>query len=113
MKRFGLCCLVALCALPGLSIATEVSGTATINWLQTYQGNSWPAADTIFTLTNGPAGSCVGFWLRPSDPGYQANYATLLAAQIAKRAVTVYALDNQLWTGSGTAYCLVDAIKWQ
>jgi hypothetical protein len=114
MKRF-VCIyfLIPLCGVPAISLGAEQSETSTISWMMTYQGSLWPVADTTFSLTNGPAGTCVGFWLRPSDPGYQANYATLLAAQISKRAITVYALDDQLWTGSSTKYCLVDSIKWQ
>jgi hypothetical protein len=121
MKRFDRAgFLVLLCALPGLSPAAEVSGTSTISWMQTYEtyeASGLPAAaDTIFTLTSGAANSCVGFWLRTSDAGYQANYATLLAAQMSKRAVTVYALDDDSakWAGStSTRYCLVSAIRWQ
>jgi len=115
MKRFF---LVLAWALPALSLATEVSSTSTINVMHTYQGvtgvpPAWPTADTVFTLTSGPVGNCFGFWLRLSDPGYQANYASLLAAQISKRAITVYALDTQTWSGSSSLYCLVDAIRWQ
>src|SRR5882757_10319449 len=107
-----LCLVISLCGVPALSFASEQTETSPISWMMTYQGNSWPAADTVFTLTNGPAGSCFGFWLRPSDAGYQANYATLLAAQISKRAITVYAMDDQQsqWTGSTSKYCLVDSI---
>src|SRR5690242_12030543 len=102
-----LCCCVALSAVPFGASATEVSGTSTINWMQNYQASpgTWTAPDTIFLLTSGAVGTCVGFWLSPADAGYQVNLATLLAAKLAERAVTVYALDTQTWGGTTDHYC--------
>jgi len=112
-RLVGLCCCAVLSAVSSGASATEVFNASTINYMDTYQSNpgTWTAPDTIFLLTSGSVGSCVGFWLSPSDPGYQANFATLLAAKLAERAIKVYALDTVLWGGSTDHYCRVDMIR--
>jgi hypothetical protein len=39
-------------------------------------------------------------------------YAVLLAARAADRSVVVYAHEDQLWSGSGTPSCRVEAVDF-
>jgi hypothetical protein len=57
-------------------------------------------------------GSCMGFWLRPTDPGFKNMYAVLLAARAAGRPVQVSGYDNEIWNGSGSAFCRADSIDF-
>jgi len=117
LRSFGLSTLILFGGLPVGAFAAQVTVTSTVQMATTYPANNgWATPDTIFTLVSGPSGGCDGFWLRPSDAGYQASYAMLLAAQMTQRSLTVTGLSDSadLWTGStGTKYCLVYALSWQ
>jgi hypothetical protein len=65
--------------------------------------------DVVFRIS-GSSGSCYGFWLRASDPGFKAAYASLIAVYAGERLVGVYAFDDELWTGSTNPYCRVSAL---
>ena len=82
-------------------------GTLTRMWVHGTFGNG----DVWFVGTTG-GGSCQAFWLRASDPGVKNMYAVLLAARTAGRPVLVYAHDDQLWSGSGSPSCRVEAVDF-
>jgi hypothetical protein len=105
-------CIVALAAAltTAVSQATPVTaniGTLTRMWVHSTYGNG----DVWFVGATG-SGSCAAFWLRASDLGMKNLYTVLLAARAAGRPVVVYAHDDQLWSGSGTPSCRVEAVDF-
>jgi hypothetical protein len=72
----------------------------------------YQSGDVVFRISSTVPG-CHGFWLQPTDPGFKQTYANLLMAKAAQMNVVVYAYDNQIWTGSGSAYCKVRSIAVQ
>jgi len=108
---FSRCLLVMAGLLSGTEIhAAQVQvnvGVITRMWTHSVYGNG----DVWFLGTSG-AGPCQAFWLRASDPGFKNLFGVLLAARAADRAVLVSAHDNELWSGSGTPSCRVDAIDF-
>jgi len=51
-----------------------------------------------------------GFWLRMTDTGAKQVYAAVLAAFHAQTPLSVYAYDDQLWTGTTGHVCRVYVI---
>lgn len=96
-------------------LAFEVRATAvTANigvLTRMYVHGTFGNGDVWFVGTTG-GGLCQAFWLRASDPGLKNMYALLLAARTTGRPVLVYAHDTELWSGSGTPSCRVEAIDY-
>jgi hypothetical protein len=98
--------LLALIALESRAAAVSQNiGVVTQMWAHATFGGG----DVYFAGTTG-AGSCQAFWLRASDSGFKNLYAVLITARATSRPVRVYAYDNELWGGSGTPTCRVEAI---
>jgi hypothetical protein len=69
--------------------------------------STFGAGDVVFRQTTAGISQCFGFWLRPTDPGFKVNVAALLMAIQTQSSIAVVVDDSQLWTGSGSPYCLV------
>jgi len=92
------CLMTSVCAHAVLS----TTSVTTLNYLSSY--TQFGSGDVIFRVAN-PTGDCFGYWISKTDPGYQANMAMLLAAYQSKTPILIAAMNDQLWTGSGNAYC--------
>lgn len=82
-------------------------GTLTRMWVHATFGNG----DVWFVGTSS-GGSCQAFWLRAADLGMKNMYAVLLSARATNRPILVYAHDDQLWGGSGSPSCRVEALDY-
>lgn len=92
--------------------ARATAFTANIGVLtRMYVHGTFGSGDVWFVGSTG-AGLCQAFWLRASDPGVKNMYALLLAARTTARPVLVYTHDTELWSGSGTPSCRVEAIDF-
>jgi hypothetical protein len=110
----SVCGVIAVVA--GLTTGVGQAATVTANiglltrmWVHATFGSG--SGDVWFVGTTG-GGSCQAFWLRGADIGVKNLYAVLLAARATGRPVLVYANDNELWSGSGSPSCRVEAIDF-
>ncbi|MEI8594388.1 hypothetical protein [Photobacterium sp. Hal280] len=89
------------------------SGASTIKMIHSY--SEYGGGDVIFRLAESETTSCPsGYWLRKTDPGFDANLSMLIAAFHAKSRVVVYGLPDEIWPGSQTGkYCHLYAINYQ
>jgi len=110
IRRIGLLALVLMTLELSTPAAHAAYVSANLGRVRLYVYSTFGNGDVAFYGT--PAGSCVGFWLRPTDPGFKNMYAVLLAARAADRPVQVWGYDDQVWTGSTGTYCRVDTIDF-
>lgn len=91
--------------------ATESSSQSKINKLYSY--SEYGGGDVIVKLSgNGP--SCLaGYWLKKTDPGFQANLSILLAAYHANKDIVVTGHTDQIWSGSSGKYCHVYSVSYR
>lgn len=87
----------AKAALVGTDAPTQVLSFASYS--------DYGGGDVIITLATSVAGCEGGFWLRPSDPGFESSLAMLMSAKLAGRAVTILGYDDQIWPGSPSKFC--------
>jgi hypothetical protein len=87
----------AQAALVGTAAPTQVLSIASYS--------DYGGGDVIVTVATSVAGCEGGFWLRPSDPGFESSLAMLMSAKLAGRAVTILGYDNQIWPGSASKFC--------
>ena len=90
------------------AVVNNLYAPAQISYVYSY--SEFGGGDVVFRLETTLAGCDDGYWLRPTDPGFQRNVAMLMSAQLARRAISVFAFDSQLWSGSVAKYCRVDMI---
>ncbi|GAA0463887.1 hypothetical protein GCM10009096_00450 [Parasphingorhabdus litoris] len=99
-----------------VSFATPVqaaivgSATEKIAITGIYSYSDYGGGDVVFTIATVVPGCDAGFWLRPSDPGFDRNLAAVMSAHLSNRPIIVLAHDDQLWGGSTGKYCRVDMI---
>lgn len=90
------------------AVVNTLTTPAQISYVYSY--SEFGGGDVVFRLETTLAGCDDGYWLRPTDPGFQRNVAMLMSAQLARRAISVFAFDSQLWSGSVAKYCRLDMI---
>jgi hypothetical protein len=74
---------------------------------------TFDSGDVTFTLGGGSGLSqCKGFWIRGTDAGYKTIVTAVLTAYQTGATIVVDANISQIWSGSSTSYCLVDAIEY-
>lgn len=73
--------------------------------------SEYGGGDIVFSVANPIPGCSGGFWLKKTDPGFQATLNTILSAYHARSSVRVYALPDQLWPGSAAPHCRLYAIE--
>lgn len=110
MKRFVLGMLLGVLTADFATGAPISTGPTSITDLHAY--TTFGGGDVVFRIT-GYSGNCYGFWLRAADGGFKTAYATLMAASLSQTPVSIYAYDDEIWTGSGSAYCRVGAVMPQ
>jgi hypothetical protein len=104
-------------ATPWVSTAAQAAAVgnlaapAQVTDIYTY--SEYGGGDVIFKIATSVTGCEAGFWLRPSDGGFQRNVALLMSAQLARRAITLQAADDLLWPGSTGKFCHVILIAMQ
>ncbi|GAB6263551.1 hypothetical protein [Photobacterium sp. R1] len=87
------------------------SSVTTIKEMHSY--SEVGGGDVVFKLAS-PESSCPGgYWLRKTDPGFQANLSMVIAAYQAKTSVVSYGLPDEIWSGSEGKYCRLYAISYR
>ncbi|QUJ69864.1 hypothetical protein KDD30_16970 (plasmid) [Photobacterium sp. GJ3] len=88
------------------------SGVSTIKILHSY--SEYGGGDVYFTLTEPETTACPnGYWLRKTDPGFEANLSMAIAAYHAKSSIEAYGLSDEIWSGSNGKYCRLYAISYR
>lgn len=105
-------------AMSAMLAISSVATAASVN-------NALPARimqmDSYTTFGNGdiglkldqPVGTCVGVWLKATDPGFKQNASVLLAAYMSNTNIRVWADDSLAarWTASSDPWCKIDSIR--
>jgi len=121
MKNFKnlitLCCSFAIfpIAISTANAAVISSGKTTITKIVSYTGavdtdNSTRGDMLILTVT-APAGCTSGFWLHPSNVGYNNTLSVLLSAFHTKSTVSINADDTKLLPDTGGKFCRIDSVE--
>ena len=108
--RNSLLAIVPMGAVAIASAAVTASNPSTVTPGSTFTYATFGSGDVIFQMSSSGLSQCSGFWLRGTDPGFKSLYAGLLMATTTQATITVYADPAQIWTGSGSPYCLVYSI---
>jgi hypothetical protein len=101
MKKFiGLLVVVSLSAF-----ATEPSPTAKVSKLMSYA--EYGGGDLVFVLETNGSICKSGYYLKKTDPGFEAGLSMLLSAYHAKTPIRVDGHTDQRWAGSSGYFCHV------
>jgi hypothetical protein len=87
------------------TVVNNLYAPAQVSFVYSY--SEFGGGDVVFRLDTTLTGCEAGYWLRPTDPGFQRNVAMLMSAQLARRAISVHTYDDQIWSGSVSKYCRV------
>ena len=109
--------VVAICAGLSLCSATQadsISASTRSNITSPVFYATYGSGDVTFTFPGGSTGlaQCKGFWIRGTDAGYKTIVTAVLTAYQTGATIIVDANISQIWSGSSTPYCLVDAIEY-
>lgn len=100
-----------LCILLFATSASAYISTSDTTITTIYSYSEYGSGDVVFRVA-APLTDCEGgFWLKRSDPGFNANLTLLLAAYQSRSTVMIYANPDQIWSGSGSKYCHLYAIQ--
>lgn len=99
----------SIAALPSQAALVMTPAPTTVVFVHSY--TEWRGGDMVFKTGTMVAGCEAGFWLRPTDPGFQRNVALLTSAHLSGRQVMVWARDDIIWNGSSFKFCWVDSIR--
>ena len=94
---------LALCLAPAKAGIVGTYETKAVTDIFVFTGTG----DVIFRVAT-PAvevGCENGFWLRPSEPGYNTTLDILILVKNKGLSIKVWGYDNDLWPGSTTSTC--------
>jgi hypothetical protein len=111
MKFMNKVFLLLILSFAGNLFAAE--GSPITNIAEIYSYSEYGGGDVVFSLKNPSANCDKGYWLKKSDPGFNANLSMLIAAYHAKTNVIVYGHINEIWDGSTGKYCHLYAINYR
>jgi hypothetical protein len=100
----GAAAVSLLAALPA-SAASIVSDYSKIQQIDTYAG------DTIVFLSNNPAGCELGFWMRPTQDGFEEKLDKVEKAAHAQARVKVSGDGSDLWNQLEERNCRLESIE--
>jgi hypothetical protein len=110
MSRTVLTLLTIATVLAFAATTRAYSSTATTRISNIVSYVDYGGGDVTFGVAN-PVSSCVGFWFKKGDPGFQSTLNTILSAYHARSTVVVNFEPSQLWTGSAFNYCRLHSIE--
>ncbi|QDO85867.1 hypothetical protein FM037_24670 [Shewanella psychropiezotolerans] len=97
--------------------AITTTSFGTLNKLFVYDDfgavNGVEGADVAVWFDTGLAECSAGVWLSPSQPGYKMLSSSLLAAYMSKSKVRFQVYNDEIWTGSGSNLCKIDALRFE
>jgi hypothetical protein len=100
----------AMLLLTSTASAALVGGYTPMRITEVFTYSTFGGGDVMFKTDVIVVGCEGGYWLRATDPGFKVTYAALLAAFSTRSVVRVWAHDDQLWSGSGSKCCRLDAL---
>jgi len=83
--------------------ATESSSLSKVKRIIAY--SEYGDGDVAIVLESNGATCVNGYFLKKSDPGFDANFSMVLAAYHSKSAIKVLGHTDQKWAGSSGYYC--------
>lgn len=90
--------------------ANEVSAISKVNTILSV--SEYGQGDVIFKMDENGTQCTHGYWLRPSDPGFESNLSVVLSAFHSQSNLRVIGQDHAIWTGSSAyTYCHVSNIS--
>ncbi|MEO9599799.1 hypothetical protein [Parasphingorhabdus sp.] len=104
------CFFAFILASAHAAIVGSTTNKVTITGLFSY--SDYGGGDVIITTDSDISGCEAGYWLRPTDDGFEQNFAIAMSASLANRPVIVMAHNDQLWSGSAGKYCRLDLIAF-
>jgi hypothetical protein len=105
--------VLAVCAVLVASAASAavVSPGQPVLITQVYAYSSFGGGDFVFSTSIAASGCASGWYVKTTDPGYNAIVASVLTAQAVGLQVIVYGDNANIWNGSTTGqYCRVQTI---
>ncbi len=87
----------------------EYGGVSKISNYISY--NQYGEGDVVFRVEN-PMPKCHGYWIAKTDPGFEANLSSILAAYHSKIKIKVSGHDDQKWPGSSNFWCKLYSIEY-
>ena len=94
------------------AVAAATEGSALSKIEQLYSFSESGGGDVTVRLSeNGSI--CAGYWLKKTDPGFQANLSMIIAAYHAKSDIVITGHTDQIWAGSGGKYCHVYSVGYR
>lgn len=69
--------------------------------------------DVAVALSNITGKTCEGYWLNKADPGFQANFAMLVAAYHTKNTVQLYGETTLKWAATGAYFCKLTLVDYR
>ena len=91
---------------PVYSVADiEISPSTTVSQLLSF--SEYGEGDVVAKLNNNGNICSGGYWLRKSDPGFEANLSLILSALHSGSMVQIRAHTDRIWPGSSGTYCHV------
>lgn len=110
MKHFIGIILIVIC---NHSLAANYKGSPISKIASVTSYAQYGPGDVIFSIENSIPECTNGYWLKKSDPGFQANLSMLIAAYQAKSKVVVYGLPAEIWPGSSGKFCHLYSITYK
>ncbi|MEZ9526794.1 hypothetical protein [Enterovibrio norvegicus] len=105
--------LLAAVSFSSLAINSDYVGSSTSTIVIVNSYSEYGGGDVYFTLAS-PADECPnGYWMRKTDPGFQANLSMVIAAYQAKSSVRIYGLPDEMWSGTSGKACRLYAISYR
>lgn len=102
MRKFRTIISLVLGALCSQAANAALVGSSNVTVTRVNAFSQFGGGDLVFTVSS-PVAGCDGFWLRPSDPGFQTLSALVMTLYASKLQTQVFAYDNELWPGSATS----------
>lgn len=91
--------------------AAVVGGYSQVRVTEVFTYAEYGGGDVIFKIDSPLPGCAGGIWMRPTDPGFKQTMALLLTSQARGTMVSVWAHDDQLWSGSSDRYCRLYGLR--
>ncbi len=103
MEKLIYSIVFSLLLMSNVNAANQDARDTVITKLTTYtqSGNG----DVIISATITAPNCGGGFWLSPTDPGFNAALSTLLSAYHSKSIMNLGVEDTVFWDGSASRFC--------
>jgi len=102
--------IILLITIPSVVLAAEPSPTSKVKKIASY--SEYGGGDVMISLEKNGNICTSGYFLKKTDPGFNANLSMVLAAYHSKSVIRIDGHTDQKWTGSSGYYCHVYDIAY-